>query len=253
MSLIIEAPSPAAAKKSCSTPSGAIKLPSNRIRTRAVRRKRLQPKAAVLVCVIDPDESVRDSVSHLLLSKKYSVDVFASAQAFLRRNAYDGPCCLLVDAQLPGENGLTLLQTLYRERRTEQLVFLSAHHNNRACAQAIKAGAVDFLTKPFRNAELLSAVETALARSGNLWQSRKAEEKAQALLSQLTPRERAVLSFVITGKINREIASTLCASQKTIKNHRGSLTQKSSIKSVAGLVHFCLCLGSRPACSFESR
>jgi FixJ family two-component response regulator len=206
-----------------------------------------QLKAGALVCIVDSDDSIRKAIARLLQSAGYVTESFASAQSFLSRKIHGGACCVIADVDLRGPGGSDLLQILAGERRTEQIVFTSGRSDVRACAQALKAGAVDFLAKPLKNSELLRAVENALLRSGKVLHAQKQKQAAQSLLKALTPREREVLSFVIAGKINKEIAAELGAGEKTIKKHRGHLMRKLNVGSVAELVHFSFHSGLKPA------
>ena len=189
-----------------------------------------------LVFLIDDDASVRKGVSRLLRSAGYKNEAFRSASDFLAREQHSGPACIVVDVRMPGINGMDLQNVLIQRRREEQLVFITGHGDISMCAQATKAGAVDFLPKPFRSSELLQCVERALARSAD--QRQRAIEKAAArrLLDLLTPREFEVMQFVVTGKLNKQIASELGTAEKTIKVHRGRVMKKLGIVSVADLM-----------------
>jgi FixJ family two-component response regulator len=188
------------------------------------------------VFLIDDDASVRKGVSRLLRSAGYKHETFGSAVDFLAREQYSGPSCVIVDVRMPGVNGMDLQTVLIQRRREEQLVFITGHGDISMCAQAMKAGAVDFLPKPFRSTELLQCVERALARSVD--QRQRAIEKAAArrLLDLLTPREFEVMQLVVTGMLNKQIAAKLGATEKTIKVHRGRVMKKLGIASVAELV-----------------
>src|SRR5215469_2112892 len=141
------------------------------------------------VFVIDDDESVRRGLKRFLRSAKYESEVFKSASDFLARPPHPGPACVIVDVLMPGLNGIDLQQALIQRRREEQLIFITGHGNIPMCARAMKAGAVDFLPKPFRNDQLLQCIERALERSVDE-RSRTAEKnKARQLLDLLTPRE----------------------------------------------------------------
>ena len=189
-----------------------------------------------LVFLIDDDASVRKGVSRLLRSAGYNSEAFASAPDFLTREQHSGPACVIVDVRMPGINGMDLQNVLIQRRREEQLVFITGHGDISMCAQAMKAGAVDFLPKPFRGTELLRCVDRALARSAD--QRRHSIEKAavRCLLDLLTPREFEVMQLVITGMLNKQIASELGTAEKTIKVHRGRVMKKLGIVSVAELV-----------------
>jgi len=189
-----------------------------------------------LVFLIDDDASVRKGVLRLLRSAGYKSEAFESASNFLTREQHAGPACVIVDVQMPGLNGIDLQSVLIQRRREEQLVFITGHGNIPMCAQAMKAGAVDFLPKPFRATELLQCVERALTRSAD--QRRRGADKAEArlLLDLLTPREFEVMQLVVTGMLNKQIASELGTAEKTIKVHRGRVMKKLGIVSVAELV-----------------
>jgi FixJ family two-component response regulator len=189
-----------------------------------------------LVFLIDDDVSVRKGVSRLLRSAGYNSEAFGSASDFLTREQHSGPACVIVDVRMPGINGMDLQNVLIQRRREEQLVFITGHGDISMCAQAMKAGAVDFLPKPFRSTELLQCVERALARSAD--QRRRGADKAEARrrLDSLTPREFEVMQLVVTGMLNKQIASELGTAEKTIKVHRGRVMKKLGIVSVAELV-----------------
>jgi FixJ family two-component response regulator len=189
-----------------------------------------------LVFLIDDDASVRKGVSRLLRSAGYHSEAFGSASDFLTREQHSGPACVIVDVQMPGINGIDLQNVLIQRRREEQLVFITGHGDIPMCAQAMKAGAIDFLPKPFRDTELLQCVERALARSAD--QRRRGTDKAEARrrLDLLTPREFEVMQLVVTGMLNKQIASELGTAEKTIKVHRGRVMKKLGVVSVAELV-----------------
>ena len=189
-----------------------------------------------LVFLIDDDASVRKGVSRLLRSAGYKSESFESASDFLQREQHPGPACLIVDVRMPGINGMDLQETLIQRRREEQLIFITGHGDISMCAQAMKAGAADFLSKPFQGEELLQCVERALTGSGE--QRRRAAEKNQIrqLLDLLTPREFEVMQLVITGMLNKQIAGALGRAEKTVKVHRGRVMEKLGVASVAELV-----------------
>jgi len=189
-----------------------------------------------LVFLIDDDASVRRGVSRLLRSAGFKNEAFNSASDFLMRDQHPGPACVIVDVRMPGINGMDLQTLLIQRRREEQLVFITGHGNIPMCAQAMKAGAVDFLTKPFRANELLECVGRALTHAAE--QRRRGVEKTEArrLLDLLTPREFEVMRLVVTGVLNKQIAVELGTAEKTIKVHRGRVMKKLGIVSVAELV-----------------
>ena len=189
-----------------------------------------------LVFLIDDDPSVRKGVSRLLRSAGYKNEAFESASDFLAREQHPGPTCVIVDVRMPGLNGMDLQETLIERRREEQLIFITGHGDISMCAQAMKAGAVDFLPKPFRDDELLGCVERALARSAEQRRHKAEENAARALLGLLTPRELEVMQLVVAGMLNKQIAGELGTAEKTVKVHRGRAMRKLNVSSVAELV-----------------
>lgn len=192
--------------------------------------------AKAIVFVIDDDDSVRKGLKRLLSSADYDSEAFKSAGDFLTRAPHSGPSCLLVDVQMPGLNGLGLQEALIQRRREEQLVFITGHGNIPMCAQAMKAGAVDFLPKPFKPNELLKCVERALARSVKQRYQATEKKKTRTLLDMLTPREFEVMHLVSTGLLNKQVAAELGIAEKTVKVHRGRVMEKLHVNSIAELV-----------------
>jgi Response regulator len=189
-----------------------------------------------LVFAIDDDPSVRKGLARLLRAAGYKHEVFESASDFLARPPHSGPSCVILDVQMPVLNGMDFQETLIQQRREEQLVFVTGHGDIPMCAQAMKAGAVDFLRKPFRGDELLQCVERALVRSAEQRRRSAERDKARRLLDLLTPREFEVMQLVITGMLNKQIAGELGTAEKTVKVHRGRGMQKLGVTSVAELV-----------------
>jgi FixJ family two-component response regulator len=189
-----------------------------------------------LVFAIDDDPSVRKGLARLLHSAGYKHEIFESASDVLARPPYNGPSCVIVDVQMPVLNGMDFQETLIEQRREEQLVFVTGHGDIPMCAQAMKAGAVDFLRKPFDDDELLQCVQNALNRSAEQRQRSTEKNEARRLLDLLTPREFEVMELVITGMLNKQIAGELGTAEKTVKVHRGRMMQKLGVTSVADLV-----------------
>jgi len=189
-----------------------------------------------LVFAIDDDRSVRKGVSRLLRSAGYRNEVFESASDFLAREQHPGPACVIVDVRMPGLNGMDLQETLIQHGREEQLIFITGHGDISMCAQAMKAGAVDFLPKPFRADDLLGCVERALIRSAEQRRRSTEENTARSLLGLLTPRELEVMQLVVAGMLNKQIAGELGTAEKTVKVHRGRAMRKLNVSSVAELV-----------------
>lgn len=192
--------------------------------------------SSAMVFVIDDDASMRKSLGRLLDAARYKVELFKSASDFLSRSAHPGPSCVIVDVRMPGLNGIDFQKVLIEHGQQEQLIFITGHGNVPMCARAMKAGAIDFLPKPFKHKELLASVERALTRSAE--QRRRASEKhhARGLLERLTPREYEVMQLVATGMLNKQVGAELEMAEKTVKTHRAHMMQKLHITSVAELM-----------------
>jgi FixJ family two-component response regulator len=203
-----------------------------------------------LVFAIDDDASVRKGLARLLRSAGYKSEIFESASDFLARPPHSGPSCVIVDVQMPGLNGIELQEDLIWRHREEQLVFITGHGDIPMCAQAMKAGAVDFLRKPFRAGELLQCVQNALIQSAEQRRGSAEKNEARQLLDLLTSREFEVMQLVITGMLNKQIAAELGTAEKTVKVHRGRVMQKLGVTSVATLVRLveraCLAPATAP-------
>lgn len=203
--------------------------------------------AARLVCVVDDDASVRRSLVRLFRSAGLVAEAFASARAYLDRGAYDGPSCLVLDVQMPELTGLDLQRALVESGRAEQVIFITGKGDIPMCARAMKAGAADFLPKPFDDAELLEAVERALARSYEHRLRAVGKADARARIGTLTPREFQVFEGVIAGKMSKEIAADLGTALKTVKVQRGRVMEKMGVVSVAELVRLAQKAGAAEA------
>jgi len=179
-----------------------------------------------VVFVIDDDASIRKSIQRLLTAADYQTEAFESASAFLARSPHPAPTCVIVDVQMPGLNGLDFQEALIQRRREEQLIFISGNANIPMCVQVMKAGAVDFLPKPFKSRNLIACIERALDRSREHRQRAAERNEARALLDLLTPRELEVLQLVVQGLLNKQIGAELGMAEQTVKVHRGRVTQK---------------------------
>jgi len=192
--------------------------------------------SAPIIHVVDDDPSFRTAVTRLLRAAKYEVRGYRSASEFLGSDPCADPGCILLDLRMPGLNGLDLQQSLAQMEGRLPIIFLSGHGDIPASVRAMKAGAVDFLPKPFRDDDLLGCVERALIRSAEQ-RTRSAEEnEARTLLGLLTPRELEVMQLVVTGMLNKQIAGELGTAEKTVKVHRGRAMRKLNVTSVAELV-----------------
>lgn len=189
-----------------------------------------------IVFVVDDDISVRESLELLIQSAGWKPETFASANAFLEYPRPSVPSCLVLDISLPGLNGLELQSRIAAERPDMPIIFITGYGDVPKTVQAMKAGAVEFLTKPFDHESLLSAIRSALVRSHSALAN---EEELQVLRDSyetLTPREREVLLLVVSGLLNKQIGYELGISEITVKAHRGKMMQKMKAESVADLV-----------------
>jgi FixJ family two-component response regulator len=195
------------------------------------------------VLIVDDDASVREALSDLFQSVGLRVGVFASTQEFLKKRRPDGPSCLVLDVRLPGKSGLDFQQELNTATINLSIVFLTGHGDIPMSVRAMKAGAVEFLTKPFREQDLLDAVQTALERD----RLNREDEKLIAMLRQrfasLTPREQAILALVVAGRRNKQIAFEIGTSEVTVKVHRTNLMRKMQASSLADLITMATKLG----------
>ncbi|MGH7340138.1 MAG: response regulator transcription factor [Candidatus Rokuibacteriota bacterium] len=198
-----------------------------------------------IVFVIDDDDSVRRSLERLLRSVDLDVETFASAQDFLRKPLPDRPSCVVLDLRLPGPSGLELQESLIRAGHDVPIVFISGHADVPSSVRAIKAGAVDFLQKPFSDQALLDIIHGGLRRDRERRRDRAEVGGIRARFDTLTPRERDVLGLVIQGRLNKQIAGELGISEKTVKFHRGRVMDKTQAGSVAELVRQADRLGLR--------
>jgi FixJ family two-component response regulator len=187
------------------------------------------------VFIVDDDEAVLTALKRLLAAEGFLVETFSSASAFLGREAHDGPYCLVLDQRMPGVTGLELQQRTLETDGALCVVFLTGHGDIPTSVAAMKAGAVDFLTKPVDGDLLIDAVRRALLRSDDALDARRERDEFLARLLLLTPRERQVGTLVIQGLLNKQIAWELGTALKTVKTHRARMMQKLAVGSVAEL------------------
>ena len=200
-----------------------------------------------VVFVVDDDASVRAALDSLFRSVGLVVRSFGSAQEFLSEPPADGPACLVLDVRLPGMSGLDLQRQLTERDTTLPIVMITGHGDIPMTVRAIRAGAVEFLSKPFRDQDLLDAVQQALDRSRVLREELAAMVDIKARFDSLTPPERQVMGRVVAGLLNKQIAFDLGISEVTVKLHRGQVMQKMHAASVADLVRMADHLGIKPA------
>jgi two-component system response regulator TtrR len=194
------------------------------------------PKKAV-VYLVDDDQAVRDSLKWVIESAGFAVETYASAQAFLDVYRPDRPGCLVLDVRMPGIGGLNLQTRLANDHCILPIIFISAHATVPDAVRAMRAGAVDFLIKPFNNQDLLDRIEQCMAEAARRREDRTRREEVARRIAALTPREREVLDGVVAGKTNRTIAAEMKVSVKTVDAHRAKVMDKMQAGSLAELVH----------------
>lgn len=192
--------------------------------------------ATPTVFVVDDDLSVLKGLKRLLVSAGLSVDTFNSPQEFLERHDHDVPGCLVLDVAMPGLNGLELQQALGARGSALPIIFLTGHGDIPMSVQAMRRGAVDFLTKPVDDSDLLAAIRNAFEKNRILRQVGAEVAEIERRLATLTPREREVLTHIASGRLNKQVAADLGTVEKTIKVHRARVMEKMQVRSLAELV-----------------
>ena len=188
------------------------------------------------VFIIDDDAGVRESIQDLVESVDLRAESFATAQEFLAKKRRDGPSCLVLDVRLPDTSGLDLQQKLSRAGVRIPIIFITGHADIPMTVKAMKSGAVEFLTKPFREQDLLDVIHRALRRDRVVREKQRRLAELQERYGLLSAREREVMSLVVSGLLNKQIAAELGASETTVKTHRGHVMQKMEAKSLPDLV-----------------
>ncbi len=205
----------------------------------------MNAEAQPIVLVIDDDAPLREALSSLFRSVGLQVKTFGSAQEFLQSGAPDGPSCLVLDVRLPGLSGLDFQAELAKANIHIPIVFMTGHGDIPMTVRAMKAGAVEFLPKPFRDQDMLDAVQIGLEQDRNRRKSAGDISKLKAAFDALTPREQEIMGYVTAGLMNKQIAGELKVSEITVKVHRGNVMRKMSAKSLAELVRMADALGVR--------
>jgi FixJ family two-component response regulator len=196
-----------------------------------------------IVFVVDDDTGVREALASLIGSVGLRVACFASPQEFLRHHSSDGPSCLVLDVRMPGSSGLDLQRELDRVERRIPIIYITAHGDIPMAVEAMKAGAIDFLSKPFREQDLLDGIRKALERDA-AFRIRQAEmSEIRGKLARLTVRQRQIMTRVVAGKLNKQTAAELGVTENTVKVHRHRIMERMGATSLADLIHMLERLG----------
>ena len=198
-----------------------------------------------VVFVVDADVSIRPALRSLIRSVRLNVEFFSSPLEFLLKKRPDAPSCLILDVRLPGKSGLDFQRELAEANISIPIIFVTGHGDIPMSVRAMKAGAVDFLTKPFRDQDILDAVSRALERDQKRRGSEKAVSELRILFDALTSREREVMTLVVAGLMNKQIAAKLAITEITVKVHRGHMMRKMKARSLVDLVATADLLGIR--------
>ncbi|RXF72679.1 response regulator transcription factor [Hansschlegelia zhihuaiae] len=198
-----------------------------------------------IVAIVDDDEAIRESLRSLFRSVDLEVLTFASPADLLAKPLPPGAACIVLDVRLPGVSGLDFQDQLVRLEIRTPIIFMTGHGDIPMTVRAMKAGAIDFLAKPFRDQDMLDAVMSAIERDGRRRVEAAAQDGLKALLETLTPRERQVMAHVVAGLMNKQIAHALGVSEITVKIHRGNVMRKMCAKSLADLVRMAEALDLR--------
>ena len=200
-----------------------------------------------VVLIIDDDRTLREALALLLHTVGLRVETYDSAQAFLQAELPTAPCCLLLDIRMPGRSGLDLQAELIREEIHIPIIFMTGYGDVSMTVRALKAGAIDFLTKPLRDQDLLDAVASAIRRACKQRDEEKKLSGLRACFDALTEREQQTMKYVTDGFINKQIAHQMGVTEITVKIHRGNMMRKMGAKSVPDLVRMAETLGLRDA------
>jgi FixJ family two-component response regulator len=203
--------------------------------------------AEPVVYVVDDDLSVRQALSSLIRSTGLRAETFASADEFLHHTRADTPACLVLDVHLPDGSGLDIPRELAATEVPIPIIFITGHGTIPMSVRAMKAGALEFLTKPFREEDLMAAIQQALVHDREARRERADLAELHGRLARLTPREREVLALIATGRMNKQIAAELGTAEQTIKQHRGRVMRKLGVRSVADLVRLVERVAGQPS------
>ena len=201
------------------------------------------PEQSSVVLIVDDDPSIRTALARLLRSVGLQTEVFASAADMLQTGLPDTPSCLVLDVRLPGQSGLDIQSELVKRNCHIPIIFMTGHGDIPMTVRAMKAGAIDFLPKPFRDQDMLDAVSKAIQNDRKRRDNEKAVEGLKTQYELLTPREREIMALVVAGLMNKQVAAEIGIAEITVKIHRGHIMRKMGAKSLADLVRMADVLG----------
>jgi FixJ family two-component response regulator len=199
------------------------------------------------VFIIDDDKSVRNSLALFLISCNYSVETYTGSEDFLERESFKEKGCIVLDINLSGKSGLKLQEELLTLNSSLPVIFITGYGNIKLSVETLKKGAVNFLEKPFSDEDLLDAINEAMQLSQEIIEKREEQMKVQSLISMLTPRELDILTYLITGMLNKQIASECNIAEHTVKLHRHSISEKFGVKSLTEILRIADKAGIVPA------
>jgi FixJ family two-component response regulator len=203
------------------------------------------PESQPVVFVVDDDESIRRSLKSLIRSVGLEVETFGSASEFLAQKLPNAPSCLILDVRLPGLSGLDFQAELAKSNNTMPIIFITGHGDIPMTVKAMKGGAVEFLTKPFRHQDLLDAVQFGLEKAKAIYERERVASELREKFAKLTPREQEVMAWVTGGLLNKQVAAEIGVTEITVKVHRANVTRKMGARSLAELVRMADALGIR--------
>jgi two-component system response regulator FixJ len=198
----------------------------------------MQKKA--MIHIVDDDEGVRKALSLLMKSAGHDSSLYASAEKFLDEFHYSQPCCIFIDVRMPGMSGLELQKKIAALNNAPAVIILTGHGDIDMAVQAMKDGAMDFITKPFQNQKVLDVIQKVMALEVVKWSAKEKQSKIIQKLVQLTPRERQIMQLLVDGNVNKQMASKLDISVRTVEKHRARIMEKLQVKTLAELVHLAL-------------
>jgi FixJ family two-component response regulator len=204
---------------------------------------RMKTEVAPIVFIVDDDLSVRRTTERLVRTAGFNVQAFTSGREFLKNPRPEGPACLILDVRMPGLDGMQLQRELTQSGINIPIIFITGHGDIPMSVRAMKAGAVEFLTKPFRSRSLLDAIHAAIERDRSAYKERSESGELRERHKQLTAREREVMTLVVAGMLNKQVAGELATTERTIKFHRANIMQKMQAESLADLVRIAEKLG----------